>query len=128
MALYIGCCLLSDQCGRHVISEVRDVLMQPCEEAAFLAFSQHEPGVSKEALSRKQARELSIAVRCVSLVGEAPLPLTCVRILYDTGPAAIIEAARASAASMSSFELVARTAVEMAGVWPVTWLVKSIAQ
>ena len=42
------------------------------------------------------------------------------------GPAAIIEAARASAASMNSFELVARTAVEVAGVWTVTWLVTSI--
>ena len=52
--------------------------MQPFEEAAFLAFSQHEPGVSKEALSRKQARELSIAVRCVSLLGEATLPSICV--------------------------------------------------
>lgn len=27
---------------------------------------------------------------------------------------------------MNSFELVARTAVEMAGVWTVTWLVTSI--
>ena len=55
--------------------------MQPFEEAAFLAFSQHEPGVSKEALSKKQARELSIAVRCVSLVGEALLLSICVQIL-----------------------------------------------
>ena len=80
MALYIWCCLLRAciKCGRHVISEVRDVHMQPFEEAAFLAFSQHEPGVSKEASSRKQARQLSIAVRCVSLVGEAPLTSTCV--------------------------------------------------
>ena len=44
--------------------------MQPFEEAAFLAFSQREPGLSPEAASRKQAKELSIAVRCVSLVGE----------------------------------------------------------
>lgn len=43
---------------------------QPFEEAAFLAFSQRESGLSEEAASRKQAKELSIAVRCVSLVGE----------------------------------------------------------
>lgn len=51
--------------------------MQPFEEAAFLAFSQHESGLSKEAASRKQAKELSIAVRCVSLVGECLGPLPC---------------------------------------------------
>ena len=48
-----------------------DVDLQPFEEAAFLAFSQREPGLSQEAASRKQARELTIAVRCVSIVGEA---------------------------------------------------------
>ena len=47
-----------------------DVDLQPFEEAAFLAFSQREPGLSQEAARRKQARELSIAVRCVSIVGE----------------------------------------------------------
>ncbi len=44
--------------------------LQPFEEAAFLAFSQREPGLSQEAASRKQARELTVAVRCVSIVGE----------------------------------------------------------
>ena len=47
-----------------------DVDLQPFEEAAFLAFSQREPGLSQEAARRKQARELTIAVRCVSIVGE----------------------------------------------------------
>ena len=47
-----------------------DADLQPFEEAAFLAFSQREPGLSQEAASRKQARELTIAVRCVSIVGE----------------------------------------------------------
>ena len=44
--------------------------VQPFEEAAFLAFSQRESGMSRQAASRKQAQELSIAVRCVTLVGE----------------------------------------------------------
>ena len=42
------------------------------------------------------------------------------------GPAAMVEAARAAAAGMGSFELVTRTAVEIAGVWTVTWLITSI--
>lgn len=49
--------------------------VQPFEEAAFLAFSQREAGVSKEATRRKQATELSLAVRCVSLVGNYRLHL-----------------------------------------------------
>ena len=49
--------------------------VQPFEEAAFLAFSQREAGVSKEATRRKQATELSLAVRCVSLVGDYWLQL-----------------------------------------------------
>ena len=53
--------------------------MQPFEEAAFLAFSQREAGVSKEATSRKQATELSLAVRCVSLVGDYCLHLLTAR-------------------------------------------------
>ena len=49
------------------------VHVQPFEEAAFLAFSQQDSGLSREASSRRQAKELSIAVRCVSLVGEYSL-------------------------------------------------------
>ena len=37
----------------------------------------------------------------------------------------MVEAARAAAAAMGSFELLARTAVEIAGVWTVTWLITS---
>ena len=43
----------------------------------------------------------------------------------EEGAAAMVEAARATAAAMGSFELVARTAVEIAGVWTVTWLITS---
>ena len=42
------------------------------------------------------------------------------------GASVILEAARVSAAAMSSFELVARTAVEVAGVWTVTWLITCV--
>jgi len=44
------------------------------------------------------------------------------------GAAAMVEAARASAAAMSSFELVARTTAEIVGVWTVTWLITSIVR
>ncbi len=47
--------------------------------------------------------------------GEGTLPL-------------MLEAARATAAAMGSFELVARTAVEIAGVWTVTWLITSFVR
>lgn len=43
-------------------------------------------------------------------------------------PSLLLEAARATAAAMSSFELVARTAVEIAGVWTVTWLITSFVR
>ena len=52
------------------INMTAEVDLQPFEEAAFLAFCQREPGLSQEAASRKQARELTIAVRCVTIVGE----------------------------------------------------------
>ena len=51
--------------------------VQPFEEAAFLAFSQPKLGLPEEAASRKQAKELSIAVRCVSLVGESCSACAC---------------------------------------------------
>ena len=44
------------------------------------------------------------------------------------GPAAMVDAARAMAAGMGSFELLARTAVEIAGVWTVTWLITSFVR
>ena len=44
------------------------------------------------------------------------------------GPAAMVDAARTMAAGMGSFELVARTAVEIAGVWTVTWLITSVVR
>ena len=62
-----SCVINGDFAGKHHTCAVH---VQPFEEAAFLAFSQREPGLSPEAASRKQAKELSIAVRCVSLVGE----------------------------------------------------------
>ncbi len=40
----------------------------------------------------------------------------------------MVDAARAMAAGMGSFELVARTAVEIAGVWTVTWLITSFVR
>ena len=65
-----SCMTGGGQLDLQLIHVTADVDLQPFEEAAFLAFSQREPGLSEEALNRKQARELSIAVRCVSIVGE----------------------------------------------------------
>lgn len=66
-------------------SHVCSLHVQPFEEAAFLAFSQPSSGLSEEAASRKQATELSIAVRCVSLVGEGCAQLLSM-CMWQQGP------------------------------------------
>lgn len=83
------CCPIVDvDSGILIANEMRVVGLQPFEEAAFLAFSRIEPGLSAKETAAQHSRVFAISVRCVAIVGglRSPPHHVAVAIPFPTEP------------------------------------------
>ena len=77
---------------------------------------------------RREKTHMTCLLSRLRVMATQPVGTFLVPDVSGEGAAAMVEAARASAAAMTSFELVARTTAEIVGVWTVTWLITSIVR